>query len=236
MATVSTRYGRLYVQGWRVFSEDGSPLIGAKPESSLTFPLDLLFLLGSESNEDVERAINELETWYYAPGLLSPPQKGSEADPGYASRRRRNLRRRCLGWRRDGTVATFVRAAKRATEGRFTAEIGPHLERVHYRPAPEPDEVGDFLALAAWVLDQALRAGKYEIKNCRLCGQPFMASGRARYCQRLAPQAELTAAAAQRQDGRRLEARECQDFGKVKDYRERKRAGQRPSEAKTTRA
>lgn len=226
MATVQTRYGRLSGQGWLVFSEDGQPSAGAGIDSSLTFPVDVLLLLASQNKQDHERALAELLWGYYMPGLLSPPRPPGDAE--HEARTVRSLRRRVQVWRRQGTVDSFVRATKRATQGKFTAELAPHLERVRYGGTGGPDTVQDYLALVAWAIDQVMRAGKYELSRCELCRNPFLSRGRARYCLRLAPRDEILAAGPTL--GAHYAWTSCQSVGKVKAYRARKRASRRDPE------
>jgi integrase len=126
----------------------------------------------------------------------------------------------------------FLRAARRAVQGRFTPEIGEHLARVRFGAGIKEDEVGDFLALAAWCLDQVLRTGargtgKYQVRKCKLCKQPFLATAGANYCHRTAPGDRSRAADSRYLGTPRDHFRlfpTCLDAGSVKDYRARKRA------------
>lgn len=210
MAKVQTRYGRLQTEGWLTFDEEGWGVSGGMPDTPLTFPIDLLFLLASDRGDDVRRGLVDLVFHYYMPGLLSPPRKATDVAE-HEARMHRSLRRRVNGWRRDGVLDLFLRAARRATEGRFTADLGDHLERVRFGGGDQRDEVPDFLTLAAWSIDQTLRAGKYRLRTCELCQVPFLTRGSPRYCQRLAPRAHP------------IVGPNCQDVGKVRDYRARKR-------------
>jgi hypothetical protein len=81
-----------------------------------------------------------------------------------------------------------------------------------------------------------MRERGFEVRECELCTYPFLSSGRARYCQRKAPLTRLDTFRRQllEEDPLKLVAHfdvlkathhpTCQDVGKVKDYRARKRA------------
>jgi hypothetical protein len=94
-------------------------------------------------------------------------------------------------WRRRRLPDLFLAAAERATQGHLSARVAAHLERVHYRPEPEPDEVpdGDVPALAAWALNEALRLRPLKLFTCPLCQSPWLGTPEQDnpYCLRPAP-------------------------------------------------
>jgi hypothetical protein len=161
----------------------------------LTRPVD--DVLGFNQAHTPER----LAHWVYAytpVGLF--PEDEVLRDKAFAS---------ALRWRKRGIPELFLRAAKKAARGKFPKEIAPYLERVTFR-ADGIDEVPpDFLALAAWSLDRALREMHFVVRPCDLCRAPFLSTGRSRFCRRLAPGSLKQT---------------CQDVGKVHDYRARRRA------------
>ena len=216
MATVRVRYGRLHLEGVLTRDVEGRMETGATFKNEpLTLPVDDLLMLLTDDKRELERVTTELFSGYRATGLLfrEPPHAPTrEQLVEHREASVKKLRRQIRAWRRDGIPELFLRAAERASRGRFTAELGPHLERVRFGGASKPDEVPDLLALAAWCLDQALRQGRLELRNCAYCERPFLSTGQARYCQRLA---------------RGSAGQTCQDVGKVKDYRERQRAAAR---------
>ena len=118
-----------------------------------------------------------------------------------------------LRWRKRGIPDLFLRAARKASKGKFPREIVPYLERVTFRPDGSVEFSSDFLALAAWALDRAMREYVFTVRKCELCGVPFLATPRSRYCQRLAPGSSKQS---------------CLSAGRLRDFRTRqKRAQQR---------
>jgi hypothetical protein len=218
MATVQLRYG-----GFRI--EPPTPGIsGAFP---ITFPVDELLLLGSDDKADVFRAATHIGTLCLLGDLfgLSRPGEGAVAyftrvQPTFDKTFSRHVRR----WRREAIPALFFRAAQQAAAGRLMPELGSHLARIQFGSRGKPDEVGDFVALAAWSLDQAMRGLGFEVRDCALCGHPFLSSGRARYCERIAPSSTRPETFQAALQGAKKLFPTCQDVGKVKDYRARKRA------------
>jgi hypothetical protein len=206
MVIIQPRYGQLHIQG--------APRLADPNILPLTLPVDMLLLLGSNQPADVARAKDWLQGWDLELFAGGPPQREDSAT--WRKKRRQGFFRRVGQWRRAGVPALFLRAARRASEGRFTSELGAHLARVRFGVDgdPEPSEVKDFLALAAWCLLWALlRGDKFEVRACALCGQPFLAGPRARYCQRPAPYTH-------RPGG---DWATCQNVAKLKTYRAKKR-------------
>ncbi len=217
------------------------------PEISqpLTLPVDYLLLLGSNDPADVRRAVDEGLVLFH-PFFVEKPDEhvlelllnepvefARDAAAGeWLLRDARKLPRQAARWRRSGIPALFLRAARRAVQGRFTPQIGEHLARVRFGAGIKEDEVGDFLALAAWCLDQVLRTGargtgKYQVRKCKLCKQPFLATAGANYCHRTAPGDRSRAADSRYLGTPRDHFRlfpTCLGAGSVKDYRARKRA------------
>jgi Family of unknown function (DUF6076) len=93
--------------------------------------------------------------------------------------------------RRSKLPARFLDACRKAEQGYLAASLGPYLERVLRRPGEAPDEVpeGDLPALGAWALDQMLRLRQVEVRDCPLCGVPWLASPEqpSPYCERPYP-------------------------------------------------
>lgn len=121
---------------------------------------------------------------------------------------KRNLLRR---WKRSGVGELFLEAARDGEEGRLSPKLARHLARVRFVPGGRA-EVADFLALAAWALHEAVMRGGYAVRDCEHCGLPFLASPRARYCKRRAPESQ---------------EQTCQDYAKVRDHRARKKEANR---------
>jgi hypothetical protein len=112
-------------------------------------------------------------------------------------------------YRKRGIPDLFLRASRKAARGKFPKEIAPYLGRVTFHPGGMDEMPADFLVLAAWSLDRAMREMTFEVRPCLLCRVPFLSTGRSRFCRRLAPGSFKQT---------------CQDVGKVNDYRARRRA------------
>ena len=221
MAKVKTRYGRLYI-------EPSSELASGEMVEPLGQPVDLLLLLGSDEGhiDRAAAAIFPFESFMRRPHFVPTPGR---PDP-WAAQRRRTYNR----WRSSGVPRVFLRAAKRAAEGRFTPEIGVYLAEVQFASPDESIEINDYLPLAAWSLDQAMRSGKFHVDDCKHCGQPFLATAHANYCLRPAPGDALVNTLLAPLMGSVTSLPTCQDVGKVKDYRERKRATRREEKGDTS--
>lgn len=166
---------------------------GAKTVVSFMEPVDdLLALL----EEDAGWRADHLAIYYSTVGLL----------PGNLAAVKRQIRR----WQRDDLPALFLRAAKDASRGVVSAELAPHLERIRFVPERDGAEVQTLPALAAWSLSQAVQRGKFAVQACALCGLPWLATERGRYCRR--PYRESP------------KGLSCRDFGKFKDFRSRQRS------------
>lgn len=79
--------------------------------------------------------------------------------------------------------ATFERAATEAADGRLSPELAPHLARVR-RLRGGVVEVEDFVALAAWALEEKLRDGPVQTAVCPSCGALWLPERHGVYCQR----------------------------------------------------
>ena len=110
-------------------------------------------------------------------------------------------------WTREGVGDLFLAAAKVGETGRLSPKLARHLGRVRFIPGGRA-EVDDFLALAAFALHEATIRGGFSIRDCKLCSLPFLASPRANYCKRIAPQSQ---------------EQSCQQYAKVRDHRARKK-------------
>lgn len=184
--------------------ESGSGLLEGEwaVETSLTYPVDLLIALSRElRTQDLDRlgsgAYGFSLTTFVGIGLLGKQGDRSTLD-------RRNLLKR---WKREGVGDLFLAAAREGEKGRLSPEIARHLGRVRFIPGVGA-EVEDYLALAAFALHEAVMRNDYSVRDCKLCGLPFLASPRANYCKRAAPQSR---------------EQSCQKYAKVRDHRARKK-------------
>ena len=108
---------------------------------------------------------------------------------------------------RDGVPDVFLRSAGLGQERKVSVELAPYLERLTFR-GDGSVVVADWLELAAWALDRAVRDGpEFTVATCELCGVPWLRRGGAKFCRRLAPASWQT----------------CAQLGKVREHRRRKR-------------
>ena len=120
-------------------------------------------------------------------GQLRPSARGHEADIlPWLSERYRGFRGLEEGGRHEVQQA-FLAAARKATKGQLAPEVARHLERLRFN-ADGSVEVGDFAALAAWSLIEAVRRQSLELRTCAQCkGRWLAAPTEPNYCQRVAP-------------------------------------------------
>lgn len=83
----------------------------------------------------------------------------------------------------------FLLAAQAAESGRISALIAPDIERVTFKSGVSPDSVpdGDFPALAAWCLLEALRQHPMSLAACNGCQRPWLKTTGHDYCLRPRP-------------------------------------------------
>lgn len=107
----------------------------------------------------------------------------------------------------------FLKAAREGASGWLNVDVLSSMGRVrlvgHRRIV-----AWDMEAVAAWALYEAILGGKYrEVRDCALCGVPFLSTGFSRYCRRRSPSST----------GDRL-GQSCLDVAKVRDHRSRQRS------------
>ena len=181
-ANVTIRYGKLEFANGR--------------EVPLTWPVDVLL-------RPSELAVADLGT-VSGVGLFGKADEPSPQITASHFKRARLLQT----WKRRGVIADVGAAARAATGGRISPRIAEHLGHVTFQSENEAT-VADFPALVALSLQHVARSGgRYEVRDCANCGEPFLATEQAAYCRRLAPNSA---------------AQTCMQAGKVRDFRERKR-------------
>jgi hypothetical protein len=230
---VATRYGRLTLTV-PTKRGDGQPTLTAT--WPLTHPVDCL-LRSKAFNNTGQDGLDETWDWFGGLGLFGEGVVSIEADLPKAKEK---FKQEISGWRRSGVPAVFLTAAQEASVGRLVPDLALHLARVTFGSRGKADEIDDFLALTAWCLERAMRDRGFQVLECALCGDAFLSSGRARYCQRFAPVGPFQTAREQIYERDPIEAARaritglwangyptCQDVGKVRDYRTRKRAARR---------
>lgn len=186
-ADVTIRYGRLELDGG--------------PDVSVTWPVDVL--LRYSRMEDPSLAALDLST-LRGRGLLGRSDELASEIARSFTERLRLLRR----WKTSDAVSDVEKAARAAVGGQISPRIAAHLGRVIFT-SEQTAHVPDFLALVALGIHHvALSVGRYEIRNCAHCMKPFLATERATYCRRFAPDSNLQT---------------CMDVAKVRDFRARKR-------------
>lgn len=112
-----------------------------------------------------------------------------------------------------GLPGIFLAAAREGEKGHLSIELAPFLDRVEFLAGGV--RAPDLPTLSAWCLLRAVQESTYTVRDCELCGVPFLSSGRSRYCRRpvlgVASRGVFTA------------RQTCVDAAKVKTYRAKKK-------------